>query len=404
MLDFSSPSVYIPTIFIMIVVIYASILRKDSKKYTHENKKDLPYYDEINASIGYLSRNILEDGRFQYRNNINPDIIYDNKIYNSLRHAGTLYALYRFEKDELENKYYDLRIDSSKYFIKNYIKKLGKTKCIVVSKPEEEGIKITIAKSGAAGVALCALSNLVENNNIDIEILRGLGEFLLYMQNEEGNIYAYYDCVKKQINKTAEAIFYPAEAAMGLIELYKFDPQEKWLNGAKKIINYIVKTRKTMDLNIPFDHWSVMVIEELLKNKFIAEEETGEMRAYAEQMAIPVLSTQITNPKNSYYGAFKDNIRPCSLGTIMEGLASIYNCTKNKQMQSIIFKSLAIGNMFLNKVQVKTGVHAGGLPNSANWVKTGVTPNASVIRIDNIQHVVLGWIKFQKILVDSNKI
>ena len=49
-------------------------------------------------------------------------------------------------------------------------------------------------------------------------------------------------------------------------------------------------------------------------------------------------------------------------------------------------------------IKVKTGEQAGGLPNSANWVKPGVTPNASIIRIDNVQHVVSGWLKFQNIL------
>ena len=62
------------------------------------------------------------------------------------------------------------------------------------------------------------------------------------------------------------------------------------------------------------------------------------MRSYAEQMAIPALSNQITNSRNSYYGAFKDNIRPCSLGTIMEGLASVYHCSENEQLKAIIFK------------------------------------------------------------------
>ena len=89
---------------------------------------------------------------------------------------------------------------------------------------------------------------------------------------------------------------------------------------------------------------------------------------------------------------------PCSLGTYMEGLASIYFCTTSDALKKIIYKSLSIGCMFLSKVQVKTGEQAGGLPNSANWVKAGVTPNASVIRIDNVQHVVTGWLKFQKIL------
>ena len=403
MIDFMSPAILIPTVFIMIVVIYASIMNKDSKKYTHENTKDLPYYDEINMSLAYLSRNILENGRFKYRNNINPEILYDNIIYNSLRHAGTLYSMYKYEEKELETKYRDLRLISSKYFIDNYVKKFGKTKYIVISRPEEENINFPIAKSGAAGVALCALCNLLAEGEVKLEVLQGLGEFLLYMQNNDGNIYAYYDCKKKSINKTAEAIFYPAEAAMGLLELYKVDPQEKWLEAAKKTVNYIVKSRKTMDLDIPFDHWSVMAIEELLKNKYIPDEESGELRTYAEQMAIPVLSNQITNSKNSYYGAFKDNIRPCSLGTVMEGLGSIYFCTKNEQMKTIIYRSLAIGNMFLNKVQVKTSENAGGLPNSANWVKAGVSPNAGVIRIDNVQHVVLGWLKFQEIVLDKEK-
>ena len=54
--------------------------------------------------------------------------------------------------------------------------------------------------------------------------------------------------------------------------------------------------------------------------------------------------------------------------------------------------------MFLSRTQVKTGQNAGGLPNSANWIKPGVTPNASVIRIDNVQHVICGWLRFQNIL------
>ena len=153
-----------------------------------------------------------------------------------------------------------------------------------------------------------------------------------------------------------------------------------------------------MDLDITFDHWSALAIEELFKNNLVTPEEKNTYRMYLEQMAIATLTNQITNKNNSYYGAFKDNIRPCSIGTIMEGLASIYYCTDNTNFKKVIFNSLSIGNMFLSKVQVKTGEQAGGIPNSANWVKPGVTPNASVIRIDNVQHVVSGWLKFQNIL------
>jgi len=398
MIDVISSNMYIPVIFLTLVAIFVSIVYKDAKKNTHKNTKDLPYYNEISMSMGYINSSILEDGRFQYRRNIDSGITYENNTYNSLRHAGTLYSMYMYEKYGLEKKYYDERVKSSKYFVDRYVKKLGKDKYIVLSIPDEEQIKFPIAKSGAAGVALCALSNLYKDNEVDLKILQGLGEFILSLQNEEGDIYAYYDLKSKTINKDAKAPFYAGEAAAGLIYLYEADPDEKWLDAAKKTLTFLAKSGKKMEFDITFDHWAVLAIEKLMQLGLLTPQEKNFFESYAEQMAIPMLSNQITNMNNSYCGAFKDNIRPCSLGTIMEGLASIYFCTSSKDLKKIIFKSLSIGCMFLSKVQVKTGEQAGGLPNSANWVKPGVTPNASVIRIDNVQHVATGWLKFQNIL------
>ncbi len=404
MFDLSSPTTYIPTIFIIMVGIFISVLWKDARKNTHENTWELPYFDVIALSMNYINRNINPDGRFQYRQNVDPEITYKNDVYNSLRHAGTLYTMYQYEKLGLETKFKDNRIISSKYFIDRYIRKLDDSKYVVVSFPEEEGINYHIAKSGAAGVALCALSNLYQEKEIDLPTLRGLGEFLLSMTDDEGNVWAYYNLETNEVDTNAEAIFYPGEAAAGLLNLYEIDPQQKWLNAVIKIIMNIVNTRKTMKLDIPFDHWSVYVIKELLFKLLVKDQnDVYDMRAYAEQMAIPVLSNQITNPKNSYFGALIDNIRPCSLGAIMEGLASIYFITENDQLKMILSKALSIGNYFLAKVQVKTGLNAGGLPNSANWVKPGVTPNASVIRIDNVSHVVLGWLRYQNILKITGK-
>ncbi len=399
MFDISAPSTYIPVIFVSIVLVYVAFLYKDAQKHTHENTVDLPYYTEISTSMEYIGRNIHENGRFQYRKHIDPEIVIEDDLYNSLRHAGVLYSMYMYEKYGLSDKYKEERFTASKYFIDKYVKKFGsKGKYVVISVPEEEQLRIKIAKSGAAGVALCALSNLHAEGKIELEILQGLGEFLLSMQSPEGDFYAYYDFDKKKINKDAEAVFYTGEAAAGLIYLYETDPQEKWLEAAKKAIFYLAKTGKKLELDIPFDSWAALAIEKLFKNKLVNDEEKGILRSYAEQMAIPMMSNQITNKNNSYYGAFKDNVRPCSLGSIMEGLASIYFCAENKQFKRLLFKSLSIGNLFLSKVQVKTGEQAGGLPNSANWVKPGVTPNASIIRIDNVQHVVTGWLKFQNIL------
>ena len=125
MFDLSSPTIYVPTIFITLVAIFVSILYKDARKNIHENTKDLPYYREIGLSMGYINRNILEDGRFVYRKNVDPEIIYENKTYNSLRHAGTLYSMYMYEKYGLEKRYYCIFI-ILKFFNISFYKILGR--------------------------------------------------------------------------------------------------------------------------------------------------------------------------------------------------------------------------------------------------------------------------------------
>ena len=44
MFDLSSPTVYIPTIFVALVALFASIFYKDAKKIVKTITKDLPSY------------------------------------------------------------------------------------------------------------------------------------------------------------------------------------------------------------------------------------------------------------------------------------------------------------------------------------------------------------------------
>lgn len=398
MLDILSPAIYIPIVFLTLVFVLGVFLSKEAKNTRENSVEKLPYFNEINLSMDYIGRNILKNGRFQYRRNIDSGIKYNNKIYNSLRHAGVLYSMYMYEKSGYTDKYKELRYKASEYFIGRYVKKLDKIRYVVVSSPKEEQINMPIAKTGAAGVALCALSNLYNDKKIDLKVLQGLGEFLLSMTDDNGKVYAYYDLEAARIDEQAEAVFYAGEAALGLLNLYEINSEQKWLEAAKKIILYLAQTRKDMDMDTPFDHWSILAIEEMIRKNLLTLDEKRIMSNFVQQMLIPVISAQITNKNNSYFGAFKENIRPGSIGTIMEGLSAGYFCVDNEEFKELIYKSLSIGCLFLNRVQVKTGEQAGGVPNSANWVRAGVSPNASVIRIDNIQHVMLGWLKFQEII------
>ncbi len=75
MFDLTSPTIYIPTTFLIIVTTFITILTKDAQRSTHENTHDLPYFYEIALSMNFLHQCILKNGRFQYRKNVNSEII-----------------------------------------------------------------------------------------------------------------------------------------------------------------------------------------------------------------------------------------------------------------------------------------------------------------------------------------
>ena len=122
MFDLSSPTVYIPVLFLIIVVVLLLYCMVMQRKIHGKTQKTSRIITEIGLSMHYIYRNILENGRFQYRNHVNPEIEYENTTYNALRHAGVLYSLYMYEKYGLEKKYHEARVKASKYFIDRYIK------------------------------------------------------------------------------------------------------------------------------------------------------------------------------------------------------------------------------------------------------------------------------------------
>lgn len=117
--------------------------------------------------------------------------------------------------------------------LENYVQKLSNDKYVVVSKPVEEA-PFLLATSGGAGLGLMALSNLYPEKLIDIEVLKGLGNFIIFMQAENGDFWASYDIKNKTYSNAHYARYYPGEAALGLLYLYDVNPDKKWLNASKK--------------------------------------------------------------------------------------------------------------------------------------------------------------------------
>ena len=123
----------------------------------------------------------------------------------------------------------------------------------VVSKPEEENLKFQQAKVGGTGLALIGLSNLYPEGKIDLKVLRGLGNFTVYMQKSDGSFYSKYNVPHRVKDDKFVSLYYPGEVAYGLLFLYEVDPDKKWLETSKKALLYLANSRKDAGLNVPFD-------------------------------------------------------------------------------------------------------------------------------------------------------
>ena len=379
----------------ILLLILSGVFFGCSAQTTHEP----PFLeDAINLSIQYLKNNTLPSGRFVYiRHNI-AETTYDTVDYNALRHAGTLYAMYQCERYRQDTTLRAIRLRASHYFIKNFIEKIDNERFAVVSKGEEEGKRNNrVAKLGGAGLALIALSNLYIEKQIDLDILTGLGNFILFMQEPNGNFRSKFLLKTNQIDTAFYSLYYPGEAALGLLYLNDVNPQEKWIVSAKKALLYLADRRKDQGTNVEFDHWALLATQKLFDtpDNLLTQAEKQVIQKHAEQIANSIINTQILDKSHRFYGSFLNNIRPGSIGTIMEGLVAAYCVTNDKELQEKIKNTLIAGVTFLSNTQIKQGYAQGGLPARADWEYTKSLKDG-MVRIDNVQHVLSAWITFKK--------
>ena len=355
--------------------------------------------NSITLAIEYLFKSTSESGRFVYNANVDPEIKYSDKKYNALRHAGTLYAMYLCERVLKNGSLKEKRYLASEYFIKNYVKEIRPNLYAVVSKPEEENLPTEQAKTGGTGLALIGLSNLYPEGKIDLKILRGLGDFTIFMQNEDGSFVSKYDVTKEKKDTKFVSLYYPGEVAYGLLFLNEVDPQENWVNTAKKALLYLANSRKNDGLNVPYDHWAMLATRKLFEtpSNGLTQAEKVQLQKHAEQIAYSKIDEQFVDEKYIYKGGFIDNLRLCSIGTIMEGYVAIYYITDNEELKQRILKTLRFGNDFLSRFQLKEGAMRGGIPTIAYWNLSNAPQASKVIRIDNVQHVLSAWITFREL-------
>jgi len=363
--------------------------------------------DAASRSSRYLVKSTRENGMFDYRINMDPAVRVKKK-YNILRHAGTIYAMSMYYKLDPDPKMRSAIERAGKYLRDKSIRPIGGRHDIqaVWSEPVVNNSgKPRQAKLGGTGLGLVALLSVekIHPGFTPLSDLRSLGRFIVYMQKEDGSFYSKYVPSRGGRWDKWQSLYYPGEAALGLIMLYEADSSDVWIESAAKALAYLARSRQN-STNIPADHWALLATEKILSLKNIDELPVSRelLINHAIQICGTMLKEQIENPERpKYEGGFSEDGRTTPTATRLEGLqAALSFLPHSYEIREPIDAAVRRGIPFLLQAQITEGEFIGAFPRAVGKIdKDSLYANnfnrrATEVRIDYVQHALSAMIQY----------
>ena len=365
----------------------------------------------MRSAAEYLVRNCTGSGKFVYRINLNPATQVKSR-YNFLRHAGSIYALasyYQIYPLE-ETKKSVLR--ASDYLRRSAISPLPDRKDLLAvwSRPEITGSgKPLQAKLGGTGLGLVALLSVeqIMPGSTPLEYLQQMGSFIIYMQKPNGSFYSKYIPQKGGRDDSWTSLYYPGEAALGLLMLYERDPSLIWLQAAANGIAYLASKREGFK-QVEADHWALLATAKLLPlyDRCRQPLPRQAIELHAVQICRSILQNKPVEYDNALKtGGFTADGRTTPTAIRLEGMlaALTYLSPEFSDLRGQMAVAIDEGMRFLLRSQIRSGEHAGGIPRAIHVLpenhpqfKSSFNRRATEVRIDYVQHALSAMLQFEQ--------
>jgi hypothetical protein len=359
--------------------------------------------DSVRLGADYLSRSLDANGRYAYRYRPTDDHVATE--YGMLRHAGSTYALLE-AYDELKVPLYLEKAEAALAYAEAHLSGLddhGKHYAYIVDTNDEEQ-----QKAGGAGLLLLALAKHAEitGSKSHLALARSLAGFIVHQQYPDGHLRANRDVEAEApppdgARLKTELLYYPGEAILGLLRLFRVDPDPAWLDAAKKGADYCVHVR---DASVPVetqehDHWLSYALNDLYRITPDAA-----YLEHAEKIAHAILLKQKTGhdaPANDFVGSFYSEAPSTPASTRLEAFASDVELERYaKRPDDWLLKPATAVAKFTRAQQLD--------PDRVFFARDPVKALGGVreslfvedIRIDYVQHAVSGWIHLARELRD----
>ncbi len=367
-------------------------------------------------SAAFLVNQTQENGMFRYRINLNPAIAVQPK-YNILRHAGAIYALATYALSDGDSQPFPDRVTSEQ--IQGAIARAGQylrdktiaplvldnNQAAVWSIPEvNHSGKPLQAKLGGTGLGLVALLT-IQHLNPDftvLETLRALGRFIVSMQKANGSFCSKYIPIQGGQVDEWESLYYPGEAALGLVMLSEKDPDAEWVACAYRALQFLAKTREGQT-TVPADHWALLATERLLKLSPCPIPLSRDLLLnHAMQICESMLADQVLDSEMpQYWGGFSNDGRTTPTATRLEGLLAARSILPTaSDLYARLDGAIAKGLQFLLNAQITEGEFMGGMPRAVAYRSgrskkiTQFNQRVTEVRIDYVQHAMSAMMQY----------
>jgi len=349
----------------------------------------------IALAAGYLERACGPDGKFVYE--VDTFSGRKSNLYDIIRHAGAMYALAMFNQQHPDRQAADTLVRAARFMLRNYVGPgVRPGQLAVWSKPVSSNRQPTnqYAELGGAGLGLVALAatRQIDPKSVSLDQLQALGRFLLFLQREDGSFVHKYDA-KSGSAPNWHSLYYPGEAALGLVALYEADGSSQWLDAATKTLVYLAKSRVGLS-TVPSDHWALIATVKLLHycDAGACPSARDELIQHALQVCNSILHEQFRGSAAvGLDGAFDPDGRTTPAATRLEGLLSALEFLPKGDLRERIVTAIEHGIGFLLRTQIVSGPNSGGMP-GAILLRAG---NASEIRIDYVQHSLCALLRYR---------
>jgi len=362
---------------LLAILVFLNTVRGDNSLVLGQELNRVRLVGAARAGGDYLARMQKRDGSFHYYYNAATDR-FESRTYNIVRHAGAALSLLDLYAATRNVRYLEAGRRATR-FLKTRFHRSTAANAIYVLDYDGK------AKLGAIGLSLAAFAKQIELDPqaADRQSATQLANLILAMQHKDGSFEMRYR-LREDDPEGFESLYYPGEAILGLVRLFKINGDNRLLESARRGADYLVESQRAMDL-MPADAWLMLALEALYN--------VGHERKYAEHtmaLAEAMIESQYTeSDPPGYSGGFGPGPpRVTPAASRAEGLVAAYRIARSTgDARALTIASALKSCAAFQLSQQFTGRNSRALPNpkrAEGGFREGQT--SLKIRIDFVQH------------------